>query len=166
MAEGVEHMVSLIAYDTLGNNTVKNWSFFIDVTAPEAPLVDSLPEYTRLAIISVTGTTEPQADLDVTTGTWQDGRIGVYRGVLKGSDKPLVKVWGTEGVAKTTGGYTYEPLVAVIAEFFQTGKTPIDPAETIEIFEFMTAAQLSKERGGAAVPLQELRTAATAAPGR
>ena len=30
-------------------------------------------------------------------------------------------------------------------------------AQTLEVFEFMTAAQLSKERGGAAVPLAELR---------
>ena len=42
-----------------------------------------------------------------------------------------------------------------IAEFFQTGRAPVDPAETIEVFEFMTAAQLSKDRGGAEVPLQE-----------
>jgi len=42
-------------------------------------------------------------------------------------------------------------------EFFQTGHAPVDPAETVELFEFMTAAQLSKERGGAEVPLQELR---------
>jgi hypothetical protein len=33
----------------------------------------------------------------------------------------------------------------------------VDPAETIELFEFMTAAQLSKERSGAEVPLAELR---------
>ncbi len=30
-------------------------------------------------------------------------------------------------------------------------------AQTLEVFEFITAAQLSKERGGAAVPLAELR---------
>jgi hypothetical protein len=44
-----------------------------------------------------------------------------------------------------------------IAEFFQTGRPPFDPAQTLEVFEFMTAAQLSKERGGAEVPLAELR---------
>ena len=47
-------------------------------------------------------------------------------------------------------------LVRAIAEFLQTGKSPVDPAETIELFEFMTAAQLSKERGGEEVPLQGL----------
>ena len=52
---------------------------------------------------------------------------------------------------------TYEDLVRAIAEFFHTGKPPVNPAETLEIFEFMTAAQLSKDRGGADVPLNELR---------
>jgi hypothetical protein len=47
--------------------------------------------------------------------------------------------------------------VKTIAEFFQTGRSPVDPAQTLEIFEFMTAAQVSKERGGASVPLTELR---------
>jgi hypothetical protein len=47
--------------------------------------------------------------------------------------------------------------VTAIAEFFQTGRLPVDPAQTLEVFEFMTAAQLSKERGGAEVSLAELR---------
>ena len=51
----------------------------------------------------------------------------------------------------------YDGLVQAIAEFFQTGRPPVDVAETIELFEFMTAAQVSKERNGAAVPLAELR---------
>jgi hypothetical protein len=33
----------------------------------------------------------------------------------------------------------------------------VDVADTIEILEFMSAAQLSKERGGAEVSLAELR---------
>ena len=44
-----------------------------------------------------------------------------------------------------------------IARFFQTGRSPVDVNETIEIFEYMSAAQLSKERGGAEVPLAEVR---------
>ena len=48
-------------------------------------------------------------------------------------------------------------FVRAIAEFFQTGRPPVDSAQTLEIFEFMSGAQLSTERGGAEVPLQELR---------
>jgi hypothetical protein len=33
----------------------------------------------------------------------------------------------------------------------------VDPAETLEVFEFMSAAQLSAERGGAEVPLAAVR---------
>lgn len=101
--------------------------------------------------------------VDVTTGKWKDGRVGVFRGVRKGDYKPLVKVWGTEGEAESKGGYNYNGLCEAIAKFFQTGKAPIDPLETLEIVEFMTAAQLSKERGGAEVMLEEVRKLADAA---
>ncbi len=95
--------------------------------------------------------------LDVTTGTWKDGRTGIFRGVRSGSYKPVVRVWGTDGEAQTTGGYNYHGLCEAIARFFHTKKVPVDPAETLEIIEFMTAAQLSGDRGGAAVTLEEVR---------
>ena len=94
---------------------------------------------------------------DVTTGRWKDGRVGVYHGVIKGDKPPLLKVWGTDGTAEAKGGGGYEGLVLAIAEFFHTGRPPVDPQETLELFEFMTAAQLSAERGGAEVRLEELR---------
>ena len=99
-------------------------------------------------------------DADVSTGKWKDGRIGVYHGVpssFKGQKPPVVRVWGENGAADSKGDGGYENLVLAIAEFFHTGKPPVDPAETIEIFEFMSAAQLSKDRGGAEVSLSELR---------
>jgi len=98
-----------------------------------------------------------EGDLDITTGKWKDGRTGIFRGVVKGDYKPVVKVWGEKGEYEMPGGFDYKGLVAAMAEFFQTGKAPIDPAETLEIVEFMTAAQLSKERGGAEVTLEEVR---------
>ena len=97
-----------------------------------------------------------EGDLDVTTGRWRDGRVGVFRGVKKGDYKPIVKVWGSEGECESPGDFDYNGLLRVMAEFFQTGKPPIDPEETLEIVEFMTAAQLSAERGGAEVRLDEV----------
>jgi len=94
---------------------------------------------------------------DVTTGTWKDGRIGVYYSAPKGGQAPVVKVWGKDGEAESKGHGGYDGLVRVIAEFFHTGKAPVDPAETVEIFEYMTAAQLSKDRGGVEVRLDEAR---------
>ena len=105
--------------------------------------------------VSVSRKTDPSAD--VTTGKWKDGRVGVYHGVLKSKGPPMIQVWGTEGTTESAGPDAYDGLVRAIAEFFHTGRAPVDPAVTVEIFEFMTAAQLSKERGGAEVPLEELR---------
>jgi predicted dehydrogenase len=107
--------------------------------------------------VSVSRKTDGGAD--VTTGKWQDGRVGVYHGVVgKGEKQPMIRVWDKAGATtESKGAAGYDGLVKAIAEFFHTGRPPVDPAETIEIFEFMSAAQLSHERGGAEVPLSELR---------
>jgi len=99
-----------------------------------------------------------EADADVTTCTWKDGRVGAFRGLAKGDPtQPLIRLVGENGTAATTGAADNEAIVRAIAEFFQTGRSPVDVAQTIEVFEFMTAAQLSKDRGGAEVTLAELR---------
>ncbi len=97
-----------------------------------------------------------EGNTDITTGAWSDGRIGIYRGVKKGNYKPILKVWGEKGGAETKAGFSYDGLLEAMAEFFQTGRPPIDPAETVEIFTFMTAAQLSLERGSEEVELREV----------
>ena len=98
------------------------------------------------------------ADADVTTCTWKDGRVGVYNALPKADPKqPLIQAVGERGMADTTGSGGSEELARAIAEFFHTGRTPVDVAQTVEVFEFMTAAQLSKERNGAEVRLAELR---------
>ena len=88
---------------------------------------------------------------------WKDGRIGVYYGVKKGEKPPEIRVWGDQGMTDIAGPGGYEGMVQAIAEFFHTRKPPIDPAETLELFEFMTAAQLSGEQDGAEVSLEEVR---------
>jgi predicted dehydrogenase len=98
------------------------------------------------------------AESDVTTCRWRDGRIGAYHGLPKADPaRPLLTVTGDAGSASTTNVANYDGLVRVIAEFLHTGRPPVDPAETIEVFEFMTAADLSKARQGAEVSLAELR---------
>jgi hypothetical protein len=90
--------------------------------------------------------TTPDGKIEV-VGTWIGGRKGVYR-----EDK------GFHGLAKGEKGETaagsfdgYEPLVAAIMSFFQTGVAPVRPEETLEIFAFMEAADESKAKGGAPV---------------
>ena len=98
------------------------------------------------------------ADSDVTTCIWRDGRVGVYNGLMKGDPKmPVLQLTGSGGSADTGGPSNYDGLVAEIAQFFHTGRSPVPVEETLEIFEFMTAAQVSKERGGAEVLLADLR---------
>jgi hypothetical protein len=99
-----------------------------------------------------------EGDVDVTTCTWKDGRVGAFRGLPKAdATKPVIRMIGEKGSVETAGAADNEALVRAIAEFFHTGRSPVDVAQTIEVFEFMTAAQLSKERGGAEVKLTELR---------
>jgi predicted dehydrogenase len=120
--------------------------------------VDALFAVMGPGCVSVSRKSEDGAD--VTTGVWKDGRIGIYHGETSKTDKqPIVRVYGESGATETkeTKGGAYDLLDLTIAEFFHTGKPPVDANETIEVFEFMSAAQLSAERGGASVPLAELR---------
>jgi hypothetical protein len=99
-----------------------------------------------------------EGEVDITTCTWRDGRVGRFRGLPKADPtQPLIRMTGMNGTVETKGAADNEGIVAAIAEFFHTGRTPVDVAETVEVFEFMTAAQLSKDRGGAEVKLAELR---------
>lgn len=90
-------------------------------------------------------------------GTWAGGRTGIYR-------QDLAKKYG--GVARgdqgelPVGSYDgYAPLLVEIIKFFQTKEPPVKAEETMELFTFMTAAQMSKDRNGAVVKLADVTTA-------
>lgn len=94
---------------------------------------------------------------DVAVGTWEDGRIGTYRGLRSGT-KGFGNVIFGEKLTLTTSGSVggYVPLVNEIAKFFRTGESPVSAAETTEIFAFMEAADESKRQGGAPVTLESM----------
>ncbi len=123
--------------------------------------IEALYGFMGPGCVSVTRKVDVAARQDVTTCTWKDGRVGVYHGLVKGNPEklPLLRLWGDKGTADSVEvkSGTYDTLLVEIAKFFQTGTPPVDPAESLEVIEFMTAAQLSKERGAAAVTLAELR---------
>jgi len=98
-------------------------------------------------------------DNDVTTCVWKDGRVGVYNALLQKADakQPVLVVTGSKGTTSTGAPSNYDGLIAEIAQFFHSGKPPVDLAETLEIIQFMTAAQISKEKGGVEVRLQDVR---------
>lgn len=93
---------------------------------------------------------------DVATGRWQDGRIGVYRGMRVGAQKYGGVAYGAAGNAPVGDLPGYEPLVAEILRFFRTGKPPVTPEETIQIYSFMAAADESKRLGGAPAAIEPI----------
>ncbi len=95
-------------------------------------------------------------DAELVTGVWKGGRIGTFRGIRKGKYDYGALVFGSKGIQPSGGYGGYEPLVVEICKFFRTGKPPVSPEETIEIFAFMTAADESKARDGAPVKLEEV----------
>ena len=121
-------------------------------------------------VVSVTCASAPTAEF--ITATWKDGRVGSYRGIKEGAIKYSATVFGDKGVS-TAGIYGhgvpvngvvptndkyvgYEPLATEIAKFFKTGQVPVTPAETLEIFALIQAAEVSKVKNGAVVPLKDL----------
>ena len=98
---------------------------------------------------------------DVVVGTWNDGRVGTFRGTRSGPHSYGGTVFGTKGQASTGGNEGYEGLLHEIKIFFATGKPPVDAEETIEIYAFMTASDKSKNNGGAPVRLNKVIESAT-----
>jgi predicted dehydrogenase len=97
---------------------------------------------------------------DVVVGTWEDNKIGTFRGMREGKAWYGGTAYGTEGIETFTYGSGYEPLVAEILEFFRTGKPPVSPEETIAIYAFMEAADESKRQGGIPVKIETVLASA------
>lgn len=95
-------------------------------------------------------------ETDLVTGLWSENRIGTFRGIRRGKSDYGGVVFGEKGIS-VLGKYSgYNPLLAEIIKFFQTGTLPVSQAETIEIFAFMAAAAESKKLNGAPVLLESV----------
>jgi len=92
-------------------------------------------------------------DTDVIVGVWEDGRVGTFRGVRTGGWDSGGTVFGENGNMSLDDSGGYKPLLLEIVKFFQTGKPPVSPEETLEMFAFMEAADESKRMEGASVNL-------------
>ena len=92
---------------------------------------------------------------DVVVGQWEDGRVGTYRALIKGA-QPYGGTVFTEKEKIEAGGYEgYKCLLEQILKFFQTGFTPVQKEETIEIFTFMKASNMSKENNGRIISMED-----------
>ena len=103
--------------------------------------------------VSVSRTTT--ADTDLVVGRWKDGRIGAFRGTRKGPHQYGCTVFGEKAI-RSANGQDYRGLLVEIVKFFKTGIPPVDPKETLELLAFMEAADTSKAKGGAPVPLPSI----------
>ncbi len=92
------------------------------------------------------------------TGTWNGNRTGVFE-ERKGYGGTATGSKGTSEIGAYPG---YGPLVGEIAKYFKTGALPVDPAETLEIYAFMEAADESKRQSGASVTLESVMKKAQA----
>ena len=95
-------------------------------------------------------------DTDVVAGTWEDGRIGTFRGTRSGKSGYGGTVFG-ENATTVLGPFAgYDSLLIQIIAFFETGIPPVSSKETLEICAFMEAADESKNKGGVPVSLEEM----------
>jgi hypothetical protein len=104
------------------------------------------------------------ADGELVVGVWKGGRIGTFRGIRAGKSDYGAVVFGSKAIVPSGSYAGYQPLVAEIAKFFQSGKPPVSAAETLEIYAFMEAADESKRQGGSPVTIASVLAKANAAP--
>ena len=94
-------------------------------------------------------------DGDIVTGLWSDGRLGTFRAIVSGP-----AIYGgtafTKDGAVEAGGYAgYKVLLDQILTFFRSGEPPVSREETVEIYAFMKASNMSKAKGGKPVSIAE-----------
>lgn len=93
---------------------------------------------------------------DAAIGTWEDGRLGVFRGIRDG-----VHTFGgtviCEKKAVQAGGYEgYGKLLENILHFFKTRELPVEIDETLDVYIFMEAVNESKRQGGKPVLMKDV----------
>lgn len=95
-------------------------------------------------------------DQEIFIAKWKDGRIGTFRGIKNGKQDYGGTAFGEKGIS-TLGPYNgYDPLLIEIINFFETGISPVDKEETLEICAFIEASDLSKKRNGQVVSLKKV----------
>jgi len=91
---------------------------------------------------------------DVIIGRWKGGRIGEVRALRPDSDYgALIFRTGGKTAISPNMDDSYRPLVVQLVKFFETKQPPVPNEETLEVIEFMAAAQRSMTQGGATVKL-------------
>jgi hypothetical protein len=95
-------------------------------------------------------------DNETVVGVWNDGRIGTFRGIKNGKTDYGGTVFGSKDVLNLGSHVGYDGLLIKIIDFFENGKPPVSKEETLEIFAFMEAADVSKANNGSTVQLESV----------
>lgn len=100
----------------------------------------------------------PTEHADLLLGRWADGRIGTILGnrnnVWDFGCTITTNVKQRQAVADGAIPY-YSLLLKEVVPFFQTGKSPLDIEETLEIIAFLEAASRSRAANGAVVKIAD-----------
>ncbi len=98
------------------------------------------------------------ANTDIVIGTWDNDRLGTYRGIRKGKVTHSGVAYGANEIlpAGSFNDVGHRPLVKDMLKFFSTGISPVSLEETLAIHVFMEAADESKRRGGQPVSMEEV----------
>lgn len=102
------------------------------------------PGCKRVSCIHETG-------VDVVTGHWKDGRVATLRGIRTGASGYGFAAFAEKAIQSVTvkTDFIYRELLKRVVEFFKSGKSPVEPATTIEIMAFIEAANRSGANHGA-----------------
>lgn len=92
---------------------------------------------------------------DMVVGKWRDGRIGSFRGIRDGKSSYGGSALTDKGVVPAGGYKGYDVLLVEIVRFFKTKVAPVSEKETLEIFAFMEAADMSRKKGGGIIRLED-----------
>lgn len=96
------------------------------------------------------------ADTEIAVGTWNDGRVGVFRGLRAGKLDYGGTAFCEKGIESIAPYAGYMDLLIQIVNYFKTGEVPVKPEVTLEMLAFMEAADVSKHKGGKVVDLQQI----------
>ncbi|HIM12727.1 TPA: gfo/Idh/MocA family oxidoreductase [Candidatus Poribacteria bacterium] len=89
-------------------------------------------------------------DTDAISGLWYDGRIGTLRGIRKGQSGFGFTAYCEKSIVRTSinANFIYRELLRKIVKMFETGESPIDISESVEIVAFIEAAARSANNHG------------------
>jgi len=97
---------------------------------------------------------------DIVVCTWKDGRIGTYRGLRTGLEDFGSTIFTTKRIIHGGRFEGYAHLLKEIVKFFRTGNPPVAHEETLELLAMMEAAEISKQKGGVSVSIDEVLSTA------